>query len=73
MTQNYSDKTLDVLFQEIKDQLNRIELQTVKTNGTVANLKSWKAYITGALTAITLLVLPTLGYLALTLLNHIQK
>jgi hypothetical protein len=32
--------------------------QTTKTNGTVRSLQIWKAYITGAITVLTVLVLP---------------
>lgn len=52
-----------------KEQLTRIEVQVLKTNGTVANLKSWKSYITGGLTILTIVILPALGYLVLTLLS----
>ncbi len=36
MTDKYSDPLLDDKFIDIKDSLNRIELQTVKTNGRVS-------------------------------------
>lgn len=63
-----------------KEQLTRIEVQVLKTNGSVANLKSWKSYITGGLTILTIVIVPAIGYLTYTLLNvdkeitaHIQS
>jgi hypothetical protein len=36
----------------------RIEGQTRKTNGRVSSLESWRAYITGAIAVITVIILP---------------
>ena len=72
-TDDYSKRELDILFNEIKDQLNRIEAQTTKTNGSVSGLKQWKAYITGGFAIFAIIVLPSIGYLAYTLLQHVQN
>lgn len=40
------------MFSEIRETLTRIETQTTKTNGSVANLKMWRAYIVGAVAVI---------------------
>lgn len=44
----YQNREIDEKFTEIRATLSRIETQTTKTNGSVANLKMWKAYLTGA-------------------------
>lgn len=56
METHYQNREIDEKFNDIKSQLNRIETQTVKTNGSVANLKMWRAYTTGALAVIIFLI-----------------
>jgi hypothetical protein len=56
MPEPYSNRELDEKFGDIKESLNRIEAQTTKTNGSVANLKLWRAYLTGAVTIIAFLL-----------------
>lgn len=50
---NEKFKNLDTLIREKHDdtmiKIGEIIVQTSKTNGSVANLKMWRAYITGAL------------------------
>lgn len=43
----YADREIDEKFLDIKDSLNRIEAQTVKTNGSVAKIKLWQSYVIG--------------------------
>lgn len=43
--------------------LSRIETQTVKTNGSVADLKGWQSYMKGGLTILSILVVPVLLYI----------
>jgi len=61
----YANREIDEKFEDIKSQLTRIENQTIKTNGAVANLKLWRAYITGAVATIGFLTasvcVPLLG------------
>lgn len=47
---------MDVFESNTSTALNSIEQQTKKTNGSVASLKLWRAYLTGALAIISLLV-----------------
>lgn len=58
----YENREIREFFNEIKESLKRIEEQTVKTNGRVGVLENWRAYNTGALAVIALLVLPILGW-----------
>jgi hypothetical protein len=57
-------------FIDISEALIRIEKQTTKTNGTVADLQEWKSISKGALTIVSVVVVPVLLYL---LYLHIGK
>ncbi len=48
----------DMTNREIRDALHRIEVQTKLTNGTVKSLLLWRAFITGGLTILSILVVP---------------
>ena len=43
---------------EVVIWLQRIEAQTVKTNGSVRSLQAWRGYIMGGLAVITVVILP---------------
>jgi hypothetical protein len=65
--QDYSKREIDEKMVEIKDQLNRIEEQTKKTNGSVArafqeisSLKVWRGYIAGIGSVVVALLIPIL-------------
>lgn len=58
----YSNREINRLFGEVKEQLNRIEEQTTKTNGNVRALQKWRAYTAGALAVIVFAVLPLVVY-----------
>ena len=63
MEQKYSNREIDRLFAEIKEQLDRIEHQTTKTNGRVNNLENWRSLLLGGWAIITFLVIPILSYI----------
>ena len=69
MDDPYSNREIKEFFNEIKKDLNDIKTQTTKTNGRVSSLEQWKAYTTGAVAVLTLVVLPVLGYLALQVIS----
>ena len=54
----YSKKELELMFIAMREQLNRIETQTSKTNGRVTKLEQWQAYVLGATAVLIVLVLP---------------
>jgi hypothetical protein len=51
---------LDNLINTNKEEHSRIEEQTKKTNGSVASLKIWRAYLTGAVAVLSAIVFPIL-------------
>lgn len=67
MNENYSNRELDRMFKELqdemsasfltqKDQLNRIESQTMRTNGRVSSLERWRTGIIMSLSVVVALV-----------------
>ena len=54
----YQKRELDHAFNEIRDTLERIETQVLKTNGRVSGLEQWKWGVTGAVAVLTAIVLP---------------
>lgn len=61
---DYSVRELDEKFETIMGKLDRIETQTIKTNGRVAALERWQSFLQGGLAILTLLVVPVIIYLA---------
>ena len=58
MTDQYSNREIDRMFKDIQDALNRIEIQTTKTNGRVTTLRIWRGYLTGGIAILSVIVLP---------------
>lgn len=67
MEEQYKNREIDekfnnlsVLVREKHDdvmiKINEVIVQTTKTNGSVANLKLWRAYLTGGLAVVTFLL-----------------
>ena len=59
MPNDYSNREIETMFQDIKDTLVRIENQVIKTNGRVTTLELWKeglmAKLSGVIASITIL------------------
>lgn len=77
----YSNRELDQKFtglqevmeahlEAINENLVEVVTQTKKTNGSVANLKVWRGYMAGFCACLALIVVPSLGYLAIQLLQN---
>jgi len=49
---------IDERFDELSTKADRIESQTIKTNGRVTKLEGWKNWIGGGLAFITVVVIP---------------
>ncbi len=55
---NYSNREIDHFMKDIKETLERIEIQTTTTNGRVSALEKWRWMQAGALAIVTSLLLP---------------
>lgn len=58
MATDYSKREIDGFLQRIDEKLDRIETQTTKTNGNVRTLQIWRAYLTGGLAILSILIVP---------------
>lgn len=56
----YTNRELDMVFEEIRAKLDEIHEQTKQTNGRVSNLEKWQSFIKGGLAVLTMLVVPIL-------------
>lgn len=63
LEKDYSNREIDYWREETREQLTRIEAQVTKTNGRVSALENWRWMIIGALTIITMLVIPMVIYI----------
>jgi len=54
----YTTYELNQCFDHMQEQLDRIENQVISTNQRVKKLEIWKARFTGALSVLTVLILP---------------
>lgn len=53
-----SQDLLEHTLRDIQNDVKEIVLQTKKTNGRVSELENWKAYITGGMAVLLMLVVP---------------
>jgi len=67
----FSNREIREMFSDVKGGLERIERQTVATNGRVTKLERWKYIGMGATSVLTLIVVPILAW-ALWVLVNIQ-
>lgn len=65
----YSNREIDAKHGEILKVLNRIEIQTTKTNGKVTQLERKNYIFMGAMSVVLIVVIPILGWALLTLTN----
>ena len=61
-TQEYSNREIDEMKEDIFRALGRIENQTTKTNGSVADIQRWKERMMGALYVTLIVVMPLLSW-----------
>ena len=54
--QDYSKREMDEKFKDIKESLDRIEIQTTKHNGRLSKVEKWQYTMVGAITIIGFLV-----------------
>lgn len=73
MEQDFTNREINEMFNDIRSSMTRIENQTTKTNGRVGEMEKWRSFITGAVAVLVTLVVPILAWAIWTLanLNHI--
>lgn len=62
LEKDYSNREIDHWRDETREQLTRIENQVTKTNGRVSALENWRWMVIGALSVITMIVIPLVIY-----------
>ena len=67
----YSNRELREKWKDMEESLNKILFQTTTTNGRVSRLENWRAFITGGMAVITVILIPILTW-ALYVLANIQ-
>lgn len=65
----YSKREQDEYRRDVIQRLDRIENQTIQTNGKVAELQKWRYFITGGMSVLTLILLPILTWALYTLVT----
>ena len=58
MEANYSNRELNMRFDEIKEKLETILQQTINMNHRLSKLEQWRAYILGAVGIMVVLIIP---------------
>lgn len=54
----YQNREIREMVDDVRNSLQRIEIQTTITNGKVAELQKWRYIMMGAVSVLTTLVLP---------------
>ncbi len=71
--QEFSNREIDSFFKKIDEKLERIETQTTKTNGHVADISEWRQRVNGgALVAsafMTIVIIPMFSWCIYTMLH----
>lgn len=70
---NYTKREHDLIFNEIRDSLARIETQVSKTNGRVTALELWKEGTIGKFTIISVVVGTIISAAIAIILKYLPK
>jgi len=65
----YKNREIDEFRFDVRNSLQRIEIQTSLTNGRVNKLESWKWFISGGISVLTIIVVPILAWSLWVLVN----
>jgi len=69
----FTNREIREMFEDVNQKLDRIETQTTKTNGSVADLNRWRERANGAFWAsgvfMATVILPILGWALYTILQ----
>jgi cytochrome c-type biogenesis protein CcmH/NrfG len=69
MDPDFSNREITEMFNDIRKGQDRIEAQTVKTNGRTTALEKWRSFITGGLAVMVMLILPALTWALFQIVN----
>lgn len=69
MEEDFSNREITEMFNDLRKGQDRIEEQTKKTNGRVSDMERWRSFMTGAMAVLTTLVVPILAWAIYTLVN----
>lgn len=70
--QDFTNREIRAMFDDLKDGNDRIEEQTKKHNGRMTKMERWQSYMMGAFSMLTLVVVPILAW-ALYSLVHLPQ
>lgn len=65
----YSNREIREKWHDIANDLQAILEQTTKHNGRMTKMERWQAYMTGAFTILTIIVVPILAWALYVLVN----
>lgn len=66
----YANRELDEKFNDIKASLDRIEVQTRKTNGRVDKLEAWRWFLGGGLAILSFIVVVSAAIITVIIQTH---
>lgn len=61
---DYTNREINVMFNDIKEALERIEVQVIKTNGRVTTLEFWRASVMAKVSVIVTVIGGAWAYFA---------
>lgn len=65
----YMKREIDEKFEDIKDSLDRIEIQTTKHNGRLTSVEKMQYLAIGGVSVLSVVVIPILGWALFVLVN----
>ena len=71
--EHYTKNEIDLMHTPMIDKLDEILDQTKLTNGRIGKLERWRAYITGGLAVVIIILLPLLIWTLSQLINVDEK
>lgn len=73
MEPKFTNREINEMFKDVRESLTRIEEQTTRHNGRMTRMEEWKAFMSGGMAVLTLIVMPILGWALYVLVNIDDK